>query len=95
MTATERGGNELPGRLLITEDEESIRHLLSKCFELSAEVCAVASAEAALEALCTFKPEFIITDLSLPGMDGLALIKAIRNTHRGAVLPIMVLTANG
>ncbi len=90
---------ELPERILIVEDDEPIRVLLCKCFEKTAEVIAVADAKRAMEAFQKQRPDFVITDLSLPGsdggMDGHGLIQQIRSTHLGATVPIMVLTANG
>ena len=54
---------------------------------------AVGSAEAALARLAVEMPALVITDVRLPGRDGLALFDDIRSQH--AALPVILLTAHG
>lgn len=54
---------------------------------------AVGSAEAALARLAVELPALVITDVQLPGRDGLALFDEIRRQH--AALPVILLTAHG
>ena len=51
------------------------------------------SGEAALGALAVARPEVVITDLRMGGMDGIALFEALNNTH--PALPVIILTAHG
>ena len=54
---------------------------------------AVASGEAALAALAVSRPQVVVTDLRMQGMDGMALFDAI---HRDSPsLPVLILTAHG
>ena len=51
------------------------------------------SGETALAALAASRPQLVITDLKMDGMDGMALFEAIHNT--APTLPVIILTAHG
>jgi CheY-like chemotaxis protein len=80
--------------ILIVEDEpdgqEVIAGLLGQ-FDIAAD--AVGTAEEALDRLTRQSYTAAIIDLALPRMDGLALLKAIRNNPMTASLPCIVCTA--
>ncbi|MEQ9500659.1 MAG: response regulator [Deltaproteobacteria bacterium] len=88
------GDLEQPKRILVVEDDPTIQHMLRRTFEASAEVQVAGDGLRGLELLAQWRPEFVITDLMLPEVDGLALIKRTRRTYYGACVPILVLTAN-
>jgi two-component system response regulator GlrR len=81
-------------RILLVDDDKDLLHLIS--MRLGAAGYAVTTApsgEAALAALSTTRPELVVTDLRMQGMDGMALFDAI---HREApALPVVILTAHG
>jgi diguanylate cyclase (GGDEF)-like protein len=83
-----------PRRILIVEDDPTIRLILEHAFTSVPEVIAVGDGEAALEAIARRQPEFIVTDLNLPVMDGHTMIKHARRTFEGACVPILVLTGS-
>lgn len=85
---------EFPERILIVEDDPTIRLMLQKAFSKDAQVIIAHNGHAALEMIAAHEPDFVVTDLSLPGMDGLSLITHARRTFVGACTPILVLTAN-
>jgi CheY-like chemotaxis protein len=60
-----------------------------------AEVVAVGSASAALEALERFRPDVILSDIGMPGGDGFELLKKVRarTESRGGSVPALALTA--
>jgi DNA-binding NarL/FixJ family response regulator len=67
-------------RVFIIEDHEIVRGMLRKLIEQTTGlmVCGqAASAEEALPQFAAVRPEVILVDLSLPGMDGLDFIKEI------------------
>jgi len=71
-------------RLLLVEDKDSFRRLLVQALAGSAwEVTAVADPAAALAAMAAAGAPFavLVTDLRLPGMSGLELLKAARRRH--------------
>ncbi len=81
-------------KLLVVDDEQSICWGLTRLGEsMGHEVVAASSAEQALELVEGFKPDVIVLDVRLPGMDGLTAIEHLRE-HVGHV-PIVVITAYG
>jgi two-component system, NtrC family, response regulator AtoC len=80
--------------ILLVEDDSGLRELLQE--ELEAEgyrVTACADAETALDALQSHPPDLLISDLRLPGANGLSLLPALEElTPRPAVL---IITAFG
>ncbi len=68
--------------VMVVEDDLALGELLLE--ELEAEgyrVCHLESAEDALENLDEFDPDLVVSDLQLPGADGLALLRAVRERH--------------
>src|SRR2546430_17662185 len=64
-------------RVLIADDEESIRHVLSEMLdERGYEVRAVADGEQALQELTSRDYDALVTDVRMPKMDGLELVRA-------------------
>lgn len=81
-------------KIYVIEDDENIRNLVQialKGYGYEAE--AFETAEEGLEALGKEKPDLMLFDLMLPGMDGLSAIKIIRQEKKWKDLPILVLTA--
>ncbi len=56
------------------------------------EVRTATGGREALAALAGFKPDLIITDLNMPGMDGITLIREIRKLPQTRFVPILMLT---
>jgi excisionase family DNA binding protein len=78
-------------RVLVVDDEPSIRELLSRTLALAEyEVDAVPDGETAASRLRTERYDLLMTDLRMPGMDGLSLIRAARRFHPS--LPIVIIT---
>jgi two-component system response regulator GlrR len=79
--------------LLVDDDADLLRLLTIRLNAGNFRVTAVTSAEAALARLAVELPHLVITDVRLPGRDGLALFDDIRRQH--AALPVILLTAHG
>jgi DNA-binding response OmpR family regulator len=79
-------------KILLVEDEEKVRIHLGKSLRyLVSEVQESADGYEALERLKIFTPDIIITDIEMPNMDGIELIKNIRKNDSNTL--IVVLTA--
>jgi two-component system, NtrC family, response regulator AtoC len=82
-------------RLLIVDDDllqaRLIKANLERPGRIGVEV--VGSAEEALDRLARAPLDAVVTDLSMPGMDGIELVRRIRESD--ASLPVVVMTANG
>jgi two-component system KDP operon response regulator KdpE len=82
-----------PIRILVVDDEPPIRKLLRMGLGAQGyEVIDAPNGKAALEALAS-KPQLVILDLGLPDVDGLDLLRQLR--QRDASLPIVVLSSRG
>lgn len=80
--------------LLVVDDEQSICWGLSKMGEsLGYDVTTASSAEQALELASKTRPDVIVLDVRLPGIDGLTAIDQLR--RRVGDVPIIVVTAYG
>jgi len=80
--------------LLIIEDEAKMRRLLElNLSEDGFTVYTAADAEAGLNTLRQEKIDLVVTDLKLPGMNGLELLQAVKRTN--ATIPVVVMTAYG
>jgi PAS domain S-box-containing protein len=88
---------ELEGlRVLLVEDEPDARELLVAVLtQCRADVRAVSNAADALSEFEAWQPEVLISDIEMPGEDGYALIRKIRNLppERGGKIPAAALTA--
>jgi two-component system response regulator HydG len=87
---TSSRGNK--ARILVVDDEEGARSGLAKL--LSGEGYTVDTAEdgvAALERVSEAPPDAVVTDLQMPRMDGLELLKSLREKDRS--LPVIVATS--
>jgi len=78
-------------KILVVDDEPQIVKVLKAYLEKGGyAVVTAADGTTALSAFRREKPDFLILDLNLPGMDGLELCKTIR---RSSDIPILMLTA--
>ncbi|HYF18832.1 MAG TPA: sigma 54-interacting transcriptional regulator [Ramlibacter sp.] len=81
-------------RILVVDDDADMLRLLSMRLNAAGyQVSAVASAEAALAQLAVERPQLVLSDVRLPGRDGLSLFDEIRQRHPS--LPVILLTAHG
>lgn len=82
-------------RILVVDDHDAMRQALSDLIESREEltVCgAAASAEEAVALFETAGPDLVVADLSLPGMDGIELTRALRD--RRPDLPVVVVSSH-
>lgn len=79
--------------LVVDDDEDILRLLTMRLHARGFRVTSVASAEQALAHLAVDSPRVVISDIRLPGRDGLSLFEEVRRTR--PTLPVILLTAHG
>ena len=88
----------VPGlRVLVVDDEPDARNLATVLLErCGAEVHTVGSAAEAMRALLELRPDVLLCDIAMPGVDGYALIRRIRALppDQGGRIPAAALTAH-
>src|SRR5688500_17588790 len=83
-----------PKTVLVVDDDADILKLLSLRLTAAGYIAqAASSGEQALGAIAISRPDVVITDLKMGGMDGLALFEAIQKQM--PTLPVIILTAHG
>ena len=79
--------------LVVDDDADMLRLLSMRLTAAGYRVMAVSSAESALNQLELERPSLVLSDVRLPGKDGLALFDIVRARHPS--LPVILLTAHG
>ena len=77
--------------ILIVDDEPAARYGLRRALESKYRVAETDSAESARDALLTEKPDLLLLDVVLPGMDGLSFLKLLRD--QGNTVPVLMVSA--
>jgi DNA-binding response OmpR family regulator len=82
-------------RILVVEDDESVRQLLARQLSTEYEVQQAADAQQALQVLGAMKPlpDLIICDVMMPGMTGVQFAKQLKGSNEFKTVPIIFLTA--
>jgi len=82
------------GKTLLVDDDPDLLRLMSIRMKAAGfDVSAVESAEKALAQLQVVRPDVVITDLRMDGMDGLQLFRTIHDIN--PTIPVIILTAHG
>jgi two-component system response regulator GlrR len=85
--------NHPPKILLVDDDKDLLQLIAMRLGAAGYSVSTADSGESAMASVTVSRPELVITDLRMHGMDGMALFDAI---HRDAPsLPVVILTAHG
>lgn len=81
------------GIVWVVDDDSSIRWVLERALT-GADLNCVSfdNGNAVLDALTTQTPDVLLSDIRMPGMDGLALLKQIKQRH--PMLPVIIMTAH-
>ena len=81
--------------ILVVDDEPDLRHLLRIFFERAGhEVVVAGQGLAALEAAHRTPPDLVVTDIMMPVMDGVELIRRLRSDPVTARIPILAVTGD-
>lgn len=81
-------------RILLVDDEEGVRSLMAGYLRRKGhEVLEASSGRAALRALETEIVDVVVSDINMPDVDGLEVIRAVRKRQPG--LPVLAVTGGG
>jgi DNA-binding response OmpR family regulator len=86
----------MPNKILIVDDEPSIVVPIQFLMEQNGYTVAVAyNGKDAMDNVATFRPDLIILDLMLPGMDGFEVCQRVRGNRDWSHIKIIIVTAMG
>ena len=72
----------MTNKLLVVDDEEGIREVLEITLtDAGYEVLTAENGFSGFDMVKTYKPDIVLTDIRMPGMDGMALLKAIKQSY--------------
>lgn len=92
-TRREWKGPPVP-KILVVDDDPSVRMLVCDVLEMEGhEVVAVEDGFAALRSIEASRPDCVVLDVMMPGLDGHAVLERIRALDAGPALPVVMLTA--
>lgn len=82
-------------QILIVDDSATMRHVIARMLvHQGYEVSQASSGDAALHIASRVQFDLLLTDIHMPGMDGIALIEALREVDGYRTIPVLVLTAD-
>ena len=80
-------------RLLVVEDNNDLRAFLVSILQSDYVVSQASNGREGLEKAMTEQPDFILTDVMMPEMDGLEMVHRIKDNHDISHIPIIILSA--
>lgn len=80
-------------RLLIVDDDAEVREAIAEALASRFQIITASDANDGFEKAQTSKPDAIVLDVMMPGRDGIALCKDLREDERTKTIPILMLTA--
>ena len=82
------------GRILAVDDDPFIRKMLEKVLrEANYDVVLAMDGEEALEKVYRVRPDLIISDVVMPKLDGLSLVKKLKGQLQTSIIPVILLTS--
>ena len=80
--------------ILVVDDDASVRSLVRDVLEVEGyDVHVAEDGFAALRRIAAQRPDCVVLDVMMPGMDGHAVLQRIRAADGGSALPVVMLTA--
>ena len=82
-------------KLLIVEDDEALRKILQLLLENSYDTTVAMNGKQGLEMATSQRPDLILMDIMMPEMDGLEVLRRLKEDPKMARIPVILLTAKG
>lgn len=82
--------------ILVVDDDEDLRLLARRALVRGGhKVIEAGDGAEGLEMIASRRPDLLVLDLNMPGMNGFEVLKSLRSDEAGRSLPVIVLTAHG
>ena len=95
MSTASDGSPERKRQILVADDHEDTRIILRHYLEaMGFEVREAHDGAEALEALHAARPDAVVLDIQMPRLDGIAVLREVRQHHELRTLPILALSAH-
>ena len=88
-------GNADKKRILIADDEPSVRSLVKRVLSQNYTILEAADGEEAVNMVFSQEPDLVLMDILMPKMDGLTACYAIKMNRATKEIPVVMLTALG
>lgn len=85
---------KLKRKIFVVDDDESLRFMIETALEKDAKIICFDSAENALRDFSSEKPDLVISDLHMPGMDGLMLRRTLSALEGGNTTPFVFISGD-
>ena len=86
----------VPEKILVVDDSDDTREMMAKLLELESFVVITAEdGKKGFDRARAERPDIIITDINMPNINGIEMIKMLRNEAELSKVPIMAITAYG
>ena len=93
MVAVKRGHRKME-KVLIVDDNRASRDLIRAILKpVRCNTIEASNGQQALDLLCHERPDLVLLDIDMPGLDGLTVVKRIRQDAAFASLPVVAVTA--
>jgi CheY-like chemotaxis protein len=80
-------------RIIVVDDDPGVAAFLVRCLDaMGHETRAVATGKAALELLASWAPDLLITDINMPDMDGIELLRSVQ---KRSAIPVIAISGGG
>lgn len=87
---------KVPQKILVVDDSADTREMMAKLLEMEAfTVITAEDGNAGLSLATAERPDLIITDINMPNLNGIEMIKLLRKRPGFESIPIMAITAYG
>lgn len=85
----------MPIKILLIDDEQALCDVLKKGLEFNSgfEVAIATSGKEGLQKAKRLKPDVIILDICMPGMDGLEVLRTLKKKYPLSAIPVIMLSS--
>ncbi len=94
MTTDSASSSQAMPKILIVDDQDSVRLLIRQVLSTDGyQIAESVDGRSALTLLPEFKPDLVLLDCIMPGMDGIELCRHIKESPDGQLLPVLMVTS--